>query len=69
MKDAAMESSSFVKSVLEKIRRTMKVDVLDNETTMTVERMVVLRLATKQSTCGPANSRQRGMRFVSWQSF
>ena len=47
MKDAASERSSFVKSVLEKIREIMKVDVLDKETTMTVERMVVLRLSTK----------------------
>ena len=47
MKDAASERSSFVKSVLEKIRRIMKVDVLNKETTMTVERMVVLRLSTK----------------------
>ena len=47
MKDASSERSSFVKSVLEKIMRIMKVDVLDKETTMTVERMVVLRLSTK----------------------
>ena len=47
MKDAASDRSPFVKSVLEKIRRIMKVDVLNKETTMTVERMVVLRLSTK----------------------
>ena len=46
MKDTSSERSSFVK-LLEKIRRMMRVDVLDKETTMTAERMVVLRLSTK----------------------
>ena len=36
-----------MKKLMEKTREIMKVDVLDDETTMTVEMMVVLRLSTK----------------------
>ena len=49
MKDGARERSSFVKKLTETIRRRMREDVLDKETTMTVERMVVLRLSTKHT--------------------
>ena len=47
MKDAASERSSFMRKLLEKTKEIMRVDVLNKETTMKVERMVVLRLSTK----------------------
>ena len=36
-----------MKKLLDKTMGMMNMDALDNETTMTVERMVVLRLSTK----------------------
>ena len=45
--DKQGEESEFLKTLLEKMRKWINVEVLDAETTRMVERVVVMRVSTK----------------------
>ena len=47
VKDATIERNPTVTVLLEKMKETMNLDSLDEETTRMVERLVVLRISTK----------------------
>ena len=47
--------TEFMKAVLEKMKDSMNVEVLDDETARMTKRMVVIRISTSTSTSGCAS--------------
>ena len=47
--------TEFVKAALEKMKDTMNVDILDEETARMTKRLVVIRISTSTSTSGCAS--------------